>query len=316
MEKRGIATEKGTLNRWIKDTNKMILDTEQKVSALKNWVSENRQSSLIQSLNAYNSMRNAGAYSQTAKVTNLKELTDDINFLKANGIETFEELQDKLSELNEKIDGFKEQSSKKSARLKEIDNLLIWAQHYAENKPVADELAKPSAKNSKPKMKMPCGFIIWQNGNFTCISRTASCQSAHGKQKNCKCRKILRKYKIIFRRCAMMSKGFGKSNIKSNRQTTIQEKKTKRKGKILMKFNKNGEKPEIIKSKRNIRFDENGHIIVQDPLYNVLPTVTITIESKGTTYRFTGSYDGEHSLPAKILKNIALYSDKGVENDE
>ena len=75
-----------------------------------------------------------------------------------------------------------------------------------------------------------------------------------------------------------------------------------------MKFNKNGEKPEI-KSNRNIRFDENGHIIVQDPLYNAL----VTIESKGTTYRFTGSYDGEHSLPAKILKNIALYSDKGVE---
>ena len=79
-----------------------------------------------------------------------------------------------------------------------------------------------------------------------------------------------------------------------------------------MKFNKNGEKLEI-KSKRNIRFDENGHIIVQDPLYNVLPTVTVTFESKGTTYRFTGSYDSEHSLPAKILKNIALYSDKGVE---
>ena len=89
-----------------------------------------------------------------------------------------------------------------------------------------------------------------------------------------------------------------------------------------MKFNKSGEKPQVQK-KHNFRFDENGHIIVQDPLYNVLPTVMVTIESKGTLYRFTGSYDGEHSLPAKILKNIAkilkniaLYSDKGVENDE
>ena len=82
-----------------------------------------------------------------------------------------------------------------------------------------------------------------------------------------------------------------------------------------MKFNKNGEKPEI-KSSRNIRFDENGHIIVQDLLYNVLPTVTVTIESKGTIYRFTGCYDGEHSLPAKILKNIVLYSNKEVENDD
>ena len=153
MEKRGVATEKGCLNRWIKATNKMILAAEKKVSALEKWVSENHQSSLIQSLNTYNSMRNAGAYSQTAKVKNLKELTADINLLKTNGIETFEDLQSKLDELSEKIDGFKERSSKKSARLKEIDNLLIWAQHYAENKPVADELAKIKWKAKREKFQ-------------------------------------------------------------------------------------------------------------------------------------------------------------------
>ena len=62
-------------------------------------------------------------------------------------------MQDKLSELNEKIDGFKEQSSKKSARLKEIDNLLIWAQHYAENKPIFDELAKIKWKSKREKFQ-------------------------------------------------------------------------------------------------------------------------------------------------------------------
>ena len=153
MEKRGIQTEKGSLNRWIKATNKMILAAEKKVSTMKNWISDNRQSSLIQSLNVYNSMRNSGAYSQTAKVKNLKELTDDINFLKENGIETFEGLQRKLDELHDKIDGFKEQSNKKSARLKEIDNLLIWAQHYAENKPIANELTKIKWKSKREKFK-------------------------------------------------------------------------------------------------------------------------------------------------------------------
>lgn len=153
MEKRGVATEKGSLNRWIKATNNMILAAEKKVNALEKWVSEDHTSSIVQSLNAYNAMRNAGAYSQTAKIKNLKELTDDINFLKANGIETFEDLQGKLDELNEMIDGFKERSSKKSARLKEIDNLLIWAQHYAENKPVADELAKIKWKSKHEKFQ-------------------------------------------------------------------------------------------------------------------------------------------------------------------
>ena len=153
MEKRGIQTEKGSLNRWIKATNKMILAAEKKVSALEKWVSENHQSSLIQSLNAHNSIRNTGAYSQTAKVRNLKELIDDINFLKANGIESFEDLQDKLSELNSKINGFKARSNEKSARLKEIDNLLIWAQHYVENKPVAEELSKIKWKSKREKFQ-------------------------------------------------------------------------------------------------------------------------------------------------------------------
>ena len=131
----------------------MISAVEKKVNALEKWVSENQQSELIQSLTAYNSMRNASAYSQTAKVRNLKELAADINYLKENGIETFEGLQRKLDELNDKIDEFKEQSNKKSARLKEIDNLLIWTQHYAENKPVADELTKIKWKCKREKFQ-------------------------------------------------------------------------------------------------------------------------------------------------------------------
>ena len=153
MEKRGIVTEKGSLNRWIKATNKTISAAEKKVSAMKNWVSENRQLSIVQSLNAYNSMRNAGTYSHTAKVKNLKELTDDINFLKSKGIETSEDLQDKITELGAQIDGFKAQSKEKEARLKELDCLLILAQHYAENKPVADELAKIKWKAKREKFQ-------------------------------------------------------------------------------------------------------------------------------------------------------------------
>ena len=152
-EERGIATEKGSLNRWIKATNKMILAVEKKVHALENWIKDNNQSSIVQSLNIYNSMRNAGTYSQTAKVKNLKELTDDINFLKANEIESFEDLHEKLDDLNDKIDDFKAQSNEKSARLKEIDSLLLWAQHYAENKPIAGELSKIKWKSKREKFQ-------------------------------------------------------------------------------------------------------------------------------------------------------------------
>ena len=39
-------------------------------------------------------------------------------------------------------------------------------------------------------------------------------------------------------------------------------------------------------------------------LDNALPDVTVTIISGKTTYRFTGSYDGDHALIAKLLTHM------------
>ena len=50
--------------------------------------------------------------------------------------------------------------------------------------------------------------------------------------------------------------------------------------------------------KRKIK---GGHIIVKNPLYQELPEHQVTIKSGRTCYRFTGSYDGERSLPHKVL---------------
>lgn len=50
--------------------------------------------------------------------------------------------------------------------------------------------------------------------------------------------------------------------------------------------------------KRKIK---NGHIVVKNPLFQELPTHKVTIKSGRTLYRFTGSYDGERSLPHKVL---------------
>lgn len=42
---------------------------------------------------------------------------------------------------------------------------------------------------------------------------------------------------------------------------------------------------------------KDGHIVVENPLFQELPTHEVTIKSGRTLYRFTGSYDGERSLP-------------------
>ena len=50
---------------------------------------------------------------------------------------------------------------------------------------------------------------------------------------------------------------------------------------------------------------EDGHIVVKNLLYQELPTHEITMQSGRTLYRFTGSYDGNRSLPHKVLRLMA-----------
>ena len=53
--------------------------------------------------------------------------------------------------------------------------------------------------------------------------------------------------------------------------------------------------------KRKIK---DGQIVVKNPIYQKLSQHEITIKSGRTLYRFTGSYDGERSLPHKVLRLI------------
>ena len=51
-------------------------------------------------------------------------------------------------------------------------------------------------------------------------------------------------------------------------------------------------------------FNEDGHLTVHNYCAAELPKITVTIRSGRTLYRFTGSYDGNRSLPAKLLDRM------------
>lgn len=70
MEAKGIRTEKGELNRWIKATNRLMQDVRKKIKALFVWMAEVKEElskpqtpSLADLLIAYYNQRNAGAWS-------------------------------------------------------------------------------------------------------------------------------------------------------------------------------------------------------------------------------------------------------------
>ena len=57
-----------------------------------------------------------------------------------------------------------------------------------------------------------------------------------------------------------------------------------------------------MEKKRKIK---DGQIVVKNPLYQELPTHEVTMQSGRTLYRFTGSDDGNRSLPHKVLQLMA-----------
>ena len=148
MEAKGIRTNKGDLNRWIKATNDLIRNLKKKISVLLDWLKEAHEElskpqapNLAHLLSDYYSGRNAGAWSQKAKIGNLKEFNEIVNYLMQNKLTTPEELQERVSALSERIDTLKSSMRGKSERMKELDELLRMVQFYTKGKPVADKLA-------------------------------------------------------------------------------------------------------------------------------------------------------------------------------
>lgn len=54
--------------------------------------------------------------------------------------------------------------------------------------------------------------------------------------------------------------------------------------------------------KRNIRIDQDGTRHAPIPMWQELPQITVRLEEGHTTYRFTGNFDGKHTLPEKAVK--------------
>ena len=112
MEARGIATDKGDLNRWIKATNALLKELRQKVKALFGWLNEVREElskpqapTLAALLSAYYGARNAGAWSNKGKVGNLQKFADTVNYLTEQKLYTVDNLEARVTSHNEPHEG-------------------------------------------------------------------------------------------------------------------------------------------------------------------------------------------------------------------
>ena len=160
MEARGIATDKGELNRWIKATNALLKDLKQKIKALFGWLKEVREElskpqapTLADLLSAYYGARNAGAWSNKGKVGNLQKFADTVNYLSEQKLYTVDDLEARVTSHSERIEELKASMGGKRERMEELKDLLEQAEHYRERKPIYDQMNAIHRQGQREKFK-------------------------------------------------------------------------------------------------------------------------------------------------------------------
>jgi hypothetical protein len=160
MEAKGIRTDKGNLNRFIRKTNALLREAKEKIAALIGWLKDVKaelakpQPPMLNDLLALHcANRNKGAYSNKAKNANLQRYAEAFSFLQSKDLYTVDDLETTLHAMQDKIDMLKKAASTKQARIKEVNELLRMVDYYKSGKSAADKLKFIRFEKSRQKYK-------------------------------------------------------------------------------------------------------------------------------------------------------------------
>ena len=160
MEAKGIRTDKGDLNRFIRKTNALLREAKEKIAALIGWLKDVKaelaklQPPMLNDLLALHCVnRNKGAYSNKAKNANLQRYAEAFSFLQSKKLYTVDDLESTLHAMQDKIDMLKKSASTKQSHIKEVNELLRMVDYYKSGKPAADKLKSIRFEKSRQKYK-------------------------------------------------------------------------------------------------------------------------------------------------------------------
>ena len=175
MEKKGIVTERGELNRNIKAANRILREIRRLVCGLKDWLAElkERKAALLESLAEaraqaseptipqllarYMEQRGEERTDWTSKgklkgaVSDFNKVQAAMEFLRQKEISTVETLDRQLDGISETAVAIRDSMRKAERRIKDIDTLLSHIENYEKYKPVYREYATIGWKKQKEK---------------------------------------------------------------------------------------------------------------------------------------------------------------------
>ena len=173
MEKRGIQTNIGNLNREIKAANSLMKSIRQLIKNLKGWIaelSEKRNELLAQKaaeeavflpnlLMKYMEIRKAERSSWTragqsrGTSKDLKAVSEALSYLQRKGLSTVEDLENFIETSGKSAADYRKQMKPKETRSKVIDGILASRTDCKECKPVYEKYQKIFFKKTKEKFK-------------------------------------------------------------------------------------------------------------------------------------------------------------------
>ncbi|RHQ20912.1 conjugal transfer protein [Clostridiaceae bacterium AF29-16BH] len=173
MEKRGIQTNIGNLNREIKAANSLMKSIRQLIKNLKGWIielSEKRKELLAEKaaeeavflpnlLMKYMEVRKAERSDWTRAGQNrgtskdLKAVSEALSYLQRKGLSTVEDLENFIETSGKSAADYRKQMKPKEARSKVIDGILASRTDCKECKPVYEKYQKIFFKKTKETFK-------------------------------------------------------------------------------------------------------------------------------------------------------------------
>lgn len=136
MEHRGIATEKGNINREVATQNKLLKKVKARITRLYNWAKEQKKqpqkASILRLLKQSPTSKPTSTYS---KVKALKESAALFHFLQSNGISSMTELHQKITAMQSDYYALRGEIVSAEREIATLTkHLEIWAQ-FGANKP-------------------------------------------------------------------------------------------------------------------------------------------------------------------------------------
>ena len=153
MERRGIITEKGNVNREIADQNKLLKEIKARITRLYNWSKEQskqpgeKRSVLEQLRQAQNAAKPTTTY---GKVKALKESAAIFSFLMENGIASMQELYEKISAMNSDYYALRGEIVSAERQIAKFNERFSMWEQFSENKAVHKRLSsiKPDMRDA------------------------------------------------------------------------------------------------------------------------------------------------------------------------